>query len=312
MPLMLATLTEDYFDSKEWVYEHKFDGERCLVIKKNGKVSLMSRNKNSMNAGYPELVRALEEQQADNFIIDGEIVAVGKTGLSDFQLLQGRINLQQHALIEERQKNIRIKYCIFDVLYVAGYDVRPLPWYARNKILKKVVRYNKLLAFTKAEIGNGLKLFKRSCSLGWEGLIVKRKESTYVGKRSREWLKFKCAQGQELVIGGYTQPRGGREHFGALLVGYYQKGKLLYAGKVGTGYSEATLALLGKKLRALAIEQCPFSNYTLRARNVVWVKPLLVADFKFAQWTRGGKLRVGRYKGLRDDKKAKDVVREQA
>lgn len=302
---MLATLTNLYFSKQDWIYEHKFDGERCLAFKKNGVVLLLSRNHNSMNSEYPELVKALEQQEADNFIIDGEIVARDKAGVSDFQMLQGRMHLERTT-----NKSVPIAYCIFDLMYVAGYDIQMLPLLARKKILKKLLRYNKLLSYTDHIVGDGIPYFKKACKLKWEGVIAKSSESEYANKRSRDWLKFKCIMQQELVIGGYTTPRGSRQFFGALLVGYYQDGKLIYAGKVGTGYSEETLAMLGKKLHKLAQKKCSFTNYDGKEQDVHWVKPMLVAEFQFAQWTRGDKLRVGRYKGLRDDKAARDVVKE--
>jgi bifunctional non-homologous end joining protein LigD len=159
-------------------------------------------------------------------------------------------------------------------------------------------------------VGNGLVLLKKACRSKWEGLIVKRKDSPYVGKRSRDWLKFKCTVGQELIIVGYTPPKGSRKHFGALLVGYYKDKDLIYAGKVGTGFDQKTLALLGKKLEHLRISTCPLSDYENKREKINWVRPVLVAEFEFAQWTQASKLRVGRYKGLRDDKKAKDVIKE--
>lgn len=307
---MLATLTTDYFSSKDWIYEHKFDGQRCLVMKKNGTVHLMSRNRRRINNEYPEIAQAFEKQKADNFILDGEIVATLK-GISDFELLQSRINLKDIKEIQARIKTIPIELRIFDLMYVSGYDIRNLPLLARKKILKQLLNYNSILTYTEHKSGNGLAYFKKACTLGWEGLIAKKSDSIYEGKRSPHWLKFKCIMKQELVIGGYTNPKGSRTDFGALLVGYYDKNHIFkYAGKVGTGYSEEILAMLGKKLRALEIKKCPFANYDGRIQNVHWVKPQLVAEFQFAQWTREGKLRVGRYKGLRDDKAAKDVVKE--
>ncbi|HZW60881.1 MAG TPA: non-homologous end-joining DNA ligase [Candidatus Babeliales bacterium] len=307
---MLATLTNDYFSSDNWIYEHKFDGERCLTIKKKGKVHLVSRNKKSMNREYPELVEAFEKQNADNFIIDGEIVARGKSGVSDFQLLQSRINLQEADIIKRREANIHIVYCIFDIMYVEGYDTCSVPLLARKKILKKLLKFNSILSYTTHKTGDGIAYFKKACKMHWEGLIAKYGKSEYVGKRSPDWLKFKCIFKQELVIGGYTKPKGSRIDFGALLVGYYKGKKFTYAGKVGTGYSQETLKLLGNKMKKLHTKKCPFSNYDETTKDIQWIKPKLVAEFEFAQWTRGGRLRVGRYKGLRDDKSAKDVVKE--
>lgn len=305
---MLATLTEEYFSSDDWIYEHKFDGERCIVVKKNGKVHLMSRNQREINQEYPELAKAFIEQKSDNFIVDGEIVAIIK-GISNFELLQQRINVQSAS--KAMEKKIPIFFHIFDVMYVDGYDICALPLKARKIILERLLHYNKMLLLTEYHIGNGIKLFKRACKLGWEGLMAKRFESPYVHVRSKDWLKIKCVVGQELVIGGYTEPKGSRKYFGALLVGYYDKqGNLRYAGKVGTGFSDDTLTMLGKKLQRLIRKTCPFFDYDLSTRGVHWVKPSLVAEFKFAQWTKSGKLRVGRYKGLRTDKAAKDVVKE--
>ena len=305
IPPMLATLTNYYFSKQDWIYEHKFDGERCLAFKKNGKVQLLSRNKNLMNNEYPELVAALEKQKADNFIIDGEIVAHTKKGVSDFQLLQGRMHLRT-----AHQSVVQISYCIFDLMYADGYDLQSLPLLARKTILKKLLSYNTLLAYTDHIVGDGISYFKKACKQKWEGIIAKKNDSEYVNKRSHSWLKFKCIMKQELVIAGYTSPRRSRQHFGALLVGYYKDGKLIYAGKVGTGYSEAVLEMLYKKMHRLEQKKCPFANYDGKEAGVHWLKPALVAEFEFAQWTVGGKLRVGRYKGLRDDKDARDVVKE--
>lgn len=307
---MLATLTKKYFSSKDWIWEHKFDGERCLAVKKNGKVSLMSRSAHIINQEYPELVRALLEQQADNFIIDGEIVAVNKQGLSDFQLLQSRMNLQKSAAVALQEKKAPISYCIFDVVYVDGYDIREFPLLTRKSILENLLTFNTMLKYTEHRSPEGLLYFKQACKRHWEGLIAKKSNSTYQGVRSPHWLKFKCAADQELVIAGYTDPQGSRTDFGALLVGYYEGKKLMYAGKVGTGFTQAVLKTLGKKMRTLEIKTCPFSNYTQSIKGVHWIKPELVGEFKFAEWTKDNRLRVPRYRGLRDDKAAKDVVKE--
>ncbi len=307
---MLATLTAHYFSSKDWIYEHKFDGERCLAFKKNGKVTLKSRSNKEMNEEYPDLVKQLTEQHADNFAIDGEIVALNKNGLSDFQLLQGRINLRSIAKVSKKELVIPIYYRIFDLVYVDGYDIRDLPLLVRKAILQKLLNYNEVLTYSEHSSTNGLKFFQEACKLHWEGLIAKRSQSPYVGKRSPDWLKFKCIMEQELVIIGYTDPKGSRTDFGALLVGYYDGKRLLYAGKVGTGFSEVTLRMLGAKLRKLQISTCPASNYSESTAGIHWVKPELVAEFKFAEWTKANRLRTPRYKGLRDDKAAKDVIKE--
>ncbi len=306
---MLATLTKDYFSDKSWIFEHKFDGERCLTFKKNGKVRLVSRTNKEMNDEYPELVQAFINQKADNFIVDGEIVAL-KKGESSFELLQQRINLRSLAGIKIKEKEVPVVYRIFDLLYIDGYDIRDLPLLSRKIILQKLLDYNEILTYTVHGVEKGLVYFKKACKLGWEGLIAKKSDSLYVGKRSLDWLKFKCTKGQELVIAGYTDPQRSRQDFGALLVGYYEKGHLKYAGKVGTGFTVETLHMLGKKMRALEIKSCPFTDYDGPIKGVHWVKPQLVGEFQFAEWTAAGRLRVPRYKGLREDKPAREVVKE--
>ncbi len=307
---MLATLTKKYFSSSEWIFEEKYDGERCLAIKKNGIVHLMSRNRRNKNRQYPEIVSALEKQTADNFIIDGELIALNKKKISDFQALQARMNIQDNKAIATLQKTTPVYYCIFDILYTDGYNVKHVPLLQRKTILKKLLRFNRILKYTKHRSPDGIAYLKEACKAHWEGIIAKKKDSPYLNKRSSDWLKFKCVKGQELVIGGYTKPKGSRTDFGALLVGYYDGTKLKYAGKVGTGFDQKTLKMLGKRLRALATEKCPFTDYDASENNIHWVRPTLVGEFKFAEWTRTGRLRVGRYEGLRDDKKAKDVIRE--
>lgn len=309
MKPMLATLTQKYFSDKNWIFEPKFDGERCLAFKKQGKVNLLSRNNLNINNVYPELVTTLEKQGADNFIIDGEIVAM-KNGVSDFQVLQERINLRNSLEVKEIISRVPVVYCIFDLVYVAGYDVCNLPLYARKELLLNLLNYNSLLFYTNHKIEDGIGSYRMACGKRWEGVIAKKFDSTYVHVRSNNWLKFKCSYEQELVIGGYTNPKGERKHFGALLVGYYEKDQLKYAGKVGTGFDQDTLKMLGNRLKNLEIKECPFSNYQGSKKDIHWVKPHLVAEFKFAQWTESGKLRVPRYKGLRPDKGAKEVVKE--
>ena len=306
---MLATLTTDYFSSTDWIYEHKFDGIRCLAVKRKGTVHLMSRNDRLINHEYPEIVKALEAQKADNFILDGEIVATAQ-GLSDFELLQSRINLKNTEEITSKIKLIPISLCIFDLLYTDGYDVRHVPLLERKKLLKKLLRYNKLLLYPEHQVGEGITFFKNACKSKWEGVIAKKSDSIYESRRSKNWLKFKCIMQQELVIGGYTEPRGERKDFGAILVGYFQRGKFKYAGKVGTGFSFETMAMLYKKMQAIEVKKCPFVDFDVSTRGVHWIKPKLVAEFQFAEWTRSGKLRVGRYKGLRTDKPAKLVIKE--
>lgn len=299
---MLCVLTEDYFDSPEWIYEHKWDGERIIAYKINDTVKLMTRNKKSANESYPHIVEALKKQPAARLILDGEVVAMSKEK-SDFSLLQKKMHTAGHS-------DISIEYRLFDILYVEHYDTTNLLLLDRKMLLKKAVKWLGPLKYTEHVSENGLAYFKHACKEGWEGLIVKKIDSTYEkGARSNHWLKFKCLEQQEFVIGGYTEPQGSRLNFGALLIGYYQDGKLMYAGKVGTGFDEAMLADLGKKMCKLEAKKSPFAE-EVDEKRAHWIKPVLVAEIKFSEWTPYGKLRHPRFEGMRADKNARDVVKE--
>lgn len=304
--VMLATLTHDYFYSNDWLYEHKLDGERCITIKNKNKVILETRNHKSMNVNYPDIEEALVHIDA-NVILDGEIVAF-KNGLTDFSRLQQRM----HARTKLAAKHLRVAvyYYIFDIMYLDGYDLSQLPLITRKKILRALISFKKPLRFSTHKTNVTPAYFKAICKKGWEGLMVKNKMSTYQNKRSADWLKFKCMQEQELVIGGYTDPQRSRVGFGALLVGYYKRGKFHYAGKVGTGFDTETLLLLKKKFDALATTKNPFVNFYDSLKNVHWVKPQLVCQVGFTEWTAGNKLRHPRYIGLRRDKAATEVTQE--
>jgi bifunctional non-homologous end joining protein LigD len=196
-------------------------------------------------------------------------------------------------------------------VWLDGYDVRALPLRTRKRLLRSALTFRDGVRLTPHRNEHGRALFEEACRKGWEGLIAKRADSPYTAARSRDWLKFKCEQGQELVIGGYTAPQGSRTWFGALLLGYYQDGELRYAGKVGTGFDEATLRDLCTLLQGLRREEAPFEDAaSIRERGVTWVDPVLVAEVGFSEWTRAGRLRHPRFLGLRDDKAAREVVRE--
>jgi DNA ligase D-like protein (predicted ligase) len=200
---------------------------------------------------------------------------------------------------------------VFDLLWLDGHDVRSLPLRARKRLLRSALQFHGPVRWTQYRNRDGEELFAQACRKGWEGVIAKRADSPYVSTRSRDWLKFKCEQGQELVIGGYTAPKGSRVEFGALLLGYYDDGRFEYAGKVGTGFDEQTLHALGARLRDLQREEAPFADpRSIRERGVTWVRPELVAQVGFTEWTSYGRLRHPRFLGLRDDKAASEVVRE--
>ncbi len=200
---------------------------------------------------------------------------------------------------------------VFDVLWIDGVDVRALDLLTRKRLLRATVVLHDPIRFTTHRNTDGEALLREACAKGWEGLVAKRRGSAYAAKRSRDWLKLKCTHGQELVVGGFTAPRRSRVEFGALLVGYFDGDRLVYAGKVGTGFDTDTLHDLGAQMRKLATDAPPFADAAeIRERDVTWIKPKLVAQIGFSEWTRDGRLRHPRFLGLRDDKAARDVVRE--
>lgn len=300
--LMKAVLTNERFSDPSWIFERKLDGIRCFAVRDGPQVRLLSRNDLSLRQRYPELATALEAERGARFAVDGEVVAFDRPGHTSFA-----------ALAQRARRPIPVFFYVFDVLWVDGYDVRALPLRIRKRLLRSTLTFTGGVRLTPHRNGDGEAFFSEACRRGWEGLVAKRADSPYVPKRSREWLKFKCEQGQELVIVGFTEPHGSpRRAFGALLLGYYEKGPLIYAGKVGTGFDTATLHELGAKLRALRQRSSPFANpEAIRERGVTWVKPELVAQVGFTEWTGHGRLRHPRFLGLRDDKPAREVVREQ-
>jgi DNA ligase D-like protein (predicted ligase) len=238
-------------------------------------------------------------------VADGEVVAF-KDGQTSFERLQGRLGI--HDPERARKTGIAVFLYLFDVLSIGGEDVRERPLRERKRLLKDAVKFGGPLRFSTHRVGDGESYFKHACERGWEGLVAKRADSPYKSSRSRDWLKVKCGHEQELVIGGWTEPKGSRTWFGALLLGYWENGRLRFAGKVGTGFNGATLERVGKELQRLEQPDPPFAERRLPRAH--WVKPELVAEIAFTEWTRDGKLRHPRYLGLRDDKPARDVVRE--
>jgi DNA ligase D-like protein (predicted ligase) len=303
---MLATLTDERFYEKDWIYERKFDGERCVAFKNGKSIALRSRNDKSLDISYPEIKKALTKIKVDSVILDGEMVTF-KGGISSFARLQERMHVSSAEKIQ--QSRIKVYYYIFDVIYINGYDVTKMPLIERKHILK-TISFKDPLRFTAYKTGTSNAYYQNACKKGWEGLIVKKADSSYVHKRSSNWLKFKCVNEQELVIGGYTDPEGSRVGFGAILVGYYKQGKLHYAGKIGTGFDTQTLKMLAKKFKNIATQKNPFVNYDGAKSKVHWVKPQLVCEVSFTEWTKDNKLRHPSYLGLRRDKKAKDVRQE--
>jgi bifunctional non-homologous end joining protein LigD len=296
-----ATLTTEVFDDPNWIVERKLDGYRCLAFRDGGPVALESRNRLSLNGRYPEIAAVLDDQPCQRFVVDGEVVGLSG-GRSSFEALQRR----------GHDRRVKVAFYVFDVLWLDGEDLRDRPLRERKAALRDALRFGegtvRWTPYRRAHEGE--RLLAEACRKGWEGLIAKRADSPYAGTRSRDWLKWKCSAEQELVIGGYTAPRGSRAGFGALLVGFYDGDVLRYAGKVGTGFDARELASLKQRMDALEQSDSPFGAGDPKARDATWVKPELVAQVAFTEWTRDGRLRHPRYLGLRDDKPARDVVRE--
>ncbi|MFH8983360.1 non-homologous end-joining DNA ligase [Streptomyces varsoviensis] len=304
---MLATLTEDYFSDPDWLFERKLDGERCLGFRKGAEARLTSRSGEDLTDTYPEVADALAAQEREDFVVDGEMVAFSGTRTS-FARLQQRMGI--HDAARARRSPVAVVYYVFDLLHLDGHDLTALPLRTRKALLREALSFRAPLRFTNHRNAGGEAYLRQACGWGWEGLIAKRADGRYVPRRSRDWLKFKCGQGQELVIGGFTEPAGSRVGFGALLVGYYQGDRLCYAGKVGTGYDRRTLTELRARMDALERERQPFAGGAVRERGAHWVRPELVAEVAFTEWTGDGKLRHPRFLGLRTDKPAEQVVRE--
>ncbi len=308
MDAMKATLTDDPFSSSDWIYEPKLDGERLLAFVRDGKPRLYSRNRKSLDDAYPELVEALARQAGTSMVLDGEVVAF-EDGLSSFPRLQGRLGIKDPD--EARDSDIPVYLYLFDLLYYDGHDLRALPLRARKQLLKKALEFDDPLRFTSHRNEDGEAYYRQACDKGWEGVIAKRADSPYRSSRSRDWLKFKCVNRQELVIGGYTDPEGDRTGFGALLLGYYEDGDLRYAGRVGTGFDQDMLEHLHRRLSKRQRKSSPFDEETPgEGGQTHWVTPELVCEVGFTEWTRDGRLRHPRFLGLREDKPASEVRRE--
>jgi len=312
---MKALLVDKLPQGPNWIYEVKFDGYRALAVKNGAKVALFSRNAKSLVDRYPEVAEAVASLDVKQIVLDGEVVAVDAQGRSSFQLLQSSFSpgMVRPTLL----------YYIFDILNLDGRDVTRLPLTARKELLEaalvgapKAIRLSSGLEATPAPLLAEMK--KR----GLEGLIAKDATSKYEsGRRSGAWVKFKWSNEQEFVIGGYTPPKGARTGFGAILVGYYEGEKLLFASKVGSGFDTKLLKSLLARFQKIVQPKCPFANLPERLpggltagemRTCTWVKPELVCQVRFTEWTRDRHLRHPLFLGLREDKGAREVVREAA
>jgi DNA ligase D-like protein (predicted ligase) len=307
---MLATLTDTLPTQGKWVYEPKLDGVRALIYVSGGEVQIYSRNRKPLNGAYPELVEALEPAVRGDAVLDGEIVAFdSERGVTSFARLQQRMQLRDP--IRARRSQVPIHLYLFDCLFYEGVDLRGLPLLDRKAVLRDIIWFDDPIRFTPHRTTGSAAMLRDACAEGAEGILAKRADSRYVSARSTDWLKLKCVRQQEFVIGGYTAPQGSRERLGALLVGYYDGKSLRYAGKVGTGYDRRTLEHLHRLLAPLHRSTSPFSEGPAPAGDVQWVNPKLVAQVGFSEWTSAGLLRHPRFLGLRDDKAAREVRREE-
>lgn len=297
---MLAELAEGSFSDPDWIFETKWDGYRAIAEIRDGTVSLTSRNQQDFAEIYPVITAALKKIHRDA-VIDGEIVAVDEHGRSRFQLLQDY----------RRESKVPLVFAAFDLLFLDGKDVRKLPLLERKKQLKSIFPSDKHLIFTHHVVGKGEELFRLAKEQGMEGIMAKRKDSPYLSTRSSQWLKIKSIQTMEAVIAGFTTPRGTRQHFGALILGVYgADGQLRYIGHTGGGFDDRSLAEVAAKLKPLVTKASPFLVEPPANAPATWVKPQLVCQVKFSEWTKDGLLRQPVFLGLRTDKLAKEVTKE--
>lgn len=304
---MLPTLVDAPFNSRDWVFETKWDGIRAICAVTRQQVLAVSRTGRDLLSQFPELSKLRGAFKTLPVVIDGEIVSLDKKGRSSFQRLQPRIN----RLRGEADPGTPVTFVVFDVLVIGVDDVRHKTLEQRKALLKNIARTNDAFVTVSAHVtGNGVKVFEKARRLGLEGIVAKRRDSPYRSGRSRDWLKIKVVRSQEFVVCGFTEPAGSRRYFGALLLGVYDRGELIYAGHAGTGFDTRTLAALHKKLARIETKRSPFRSVPKVNAPVHWVKPNLVAEVKFGEWTRDGVLRQPVYVGLRVDKRPKDCVRE--
>ena len=307
---MLATLIDEPFDSDAWLYEIKWDGYRAVAFLDGKSLRLVSRNQNDLTTAYPELQAILSSVKAGTAILDGEIVALDEQGRSSFSLMQQRTGVGEGGRrIRRTRDDIPIAYYVFDLLYLDGFGLTQARLEQRKQLLREIISDNELLRYSDHYTGQGTALFEAAAQRGLEGIIAKHRTSCYEQKRSREWLKIKIVRRQECVIGGFTEPRGSRENFGSLVLGLYDdEGRLVPVGQAGSGFTEQTHTDMWNRLQPLETTRNPFFGKVESDRRVHFVKPELVAEIKFTEWTHEGqsgavKMRAPVFEGLRIDKK---------
>ncbi|HKE36693.1 MAG TPA: non-homologous end-joining DNA ligase [Candidatus Baltobacteraceae bacterium] len=298
--VMLATLIDAPFDDDDWLFEIKWDGYRAIcTIDEKGTLSLVSRNGLDMLARFPSFVELKDAFSSVPIVVDGEIVSLDTEGRSAFQRLQ-----------ESQKKTAVLTYAAFDLIYADGRDLRKTPLEERKELLERLIRDDELVLFSKHVVGKGKALFEQAKQKQLEGIVGKKRNSIYQERRSRDWVKIKAQLEQEFVIGGYTEPRGSRKGFGALLLGAYDGKRFRYVGHVGTGFSHKFLLELHAKLQSIERKTSPFDTPVEGNMHAHWVKPELVAEIRFTEWTRDMFLRQPAFLGLRTDKDASEVVLE--
>lgn len=309
---MLATLISKPFSDPEWLYEVKWDGIRALCFLNGNKVRLVSRNQKEIGFRYPDLSGISEYVDADKAILDGEIVVPDEDGFPNFQLLQSRMGLQDSGEIERMARERPVIYYAFDLLYYNGFDLMPAELIHRKSLLKDIMETVPSFQYSNHILEKGEELYRDIGRQRVEGMVAKRLASLYSQKRSRDWLKVKFVQTEDVVIGGYTAPRGSREFFGALIVGLYRGGQLHYVGHVGGGFNAKSLAQLYSILDRLKIDHTPFVKKPRTNEIVQWVKPTTVCEVKFSEWTADERLRQPIFVGIRDDKDPSQCTFENA
>ncbi|HEY6969430.1 MAG TPA: non-homologous end-joining DNA ligase [Candidatus Angelobacter sp.] len=316
---MLATLVDDPFDDQQWLFEIKWDGYRAVSFIHDGRAKLVSRNQNDLTGEFPEIAGAAGKLKVEDAIFDGEIVALDEAGRSSFSLMQQRTGMTHPGKARgAKDLSVPIVYYVFDLLYLNGYNLMRVPLEQRKELLAQIVpRGDGLLRYSDHHPAEGTRLFEVARDKGLEGIVAKLRSGLYLQKRSSEWLKIKISRRQECVICGYTEPRGSREYFGSLILGLYnQEGNLVHVGNVGTGFGRKAQAALWKQLKKLETDQNPFGKKVdTGGRTPYWIKPELVAEIKFAEWTHQGesgevKMRAPVFEGLRFDKKSRECVFE--
>src|SRR5215475_14507915 len=299
---MLATLSEKVFDSKDWIFELKLDGMRALVVKNRQKVEMWTRNGKTLTHRFPTLASAITALPVETVILDGEIVALDEKGHSHFNLIQPRIHLSRAKDIEAADKQIPVYFYAFDLLYLNGYNLMKFPLVQRKAVLQKLVEMHKgWIRFADHVEETGVSFFNVVAKHGLEGMVAKFKNSEYQQARSKYWLKIKTQYTDHFVVGGFTPPEGSRKYFGALLVGLYNNGDLIYVGRSGGGFDDQTLVESMKELKPLETKKCPFKEVPAEVRRSTWVQPQLVCEIRFGEWTPDKKLRAPIFQGFRDD-----------